>query len=82
MPTGRPSFFRCAKCRKAEGATRSEHPTVRKAGWKWTLTGRKRAKRTGSTRRWAHAAYEYLCLSCGHVGWSRHPDCYALAQDP
>lgn len=78
MPTGRPAFFRCAKCRASSSSSRVD-------GWKWTLTGRTRPKRTDGGRGWHHAAYEYSCLACGHVGWSRNPDCAnraTFADDP
>jgi hypothetical protein len=70
--TGQPYWFRCSKCRS----------TVRggEGGWSVELTGRKRKARSRSGgARVCPIEREYRCLSCGHVGWSRHIDLAELA---
>ena len=69
---GQPATFACAKCRKRRDFF--ERRSV--VGRKYTTTGKTRAQRSeGSNfRRWSDTAYQYRCLDCGHIGWSRHPD--------
>lgn len=64
--TGRPMWFRCAKCRRERrrggGALQVQ------------LTGRERPKNDGNAGyRSDTVEREYRC-PCGHVGWSRHTD--------
>lgn len=67
MSTGRPHTFLCPVYRREKrmDEPRSRHRTE--------PTGRSRKRRGRGSVRWGHVAYEYQC-SCGHVGWSRHPD--------
>lgn len=67
--TGQPYWFRCSKCRS----------TVRGGDGGWSgqveLTGRKRRARSiHGGPRVCPIEREYRCLSCDHVGWSRHVD--------
>lgn len=73
---GQPHSFACAKCRKSHAfydiITKRTSDTV---GRRWTTTGRTRKQRSQGMNyhHWGDVAYEYRCLGCGHVGWSRHP---------
>jgi hypothetical protein len=70
---GQPLTFHCPACfvmdktRRTVGAVR--------------LTGREKKRRSGGINHhgWGKVAYEYRC-SCGHIGWSRHPDLERLAR--
>lgn len=73
---GQPHSFACAKCRKSPGFY--NHVTGRTSGTvgrRFTTTGRTRKQRSKGSdyRRWGEVAFEYRCLDCDHVGWSRHP---------
>ena len=65
--TGRPLTFKCSKCklrRDRYGNARAGAPRI---------TGRDRlAPRGNKCRRTSYWRFEYVCLDCGHVGWSRH----------
>jgi hypothetical protein len=72
---GQPLTFRCAKCR----STLVAHLLGRGlnvAGLRFRLTGRtcKLKSRGVNHHHWGDVAYEYVCLDCKHIGWSRHPD--------
>ena len=60
--TGYPLTFRCAKCRR----------------YQFVVTGKTKplsARQRGMGHpRATNRRHEYKCLSCGHVGWSRHSD--------
>jgi hypothetical protein len=45
------------------------------AGSHWKTTGKKRKQLSagGNYHGWPDHAYQYECLDCKHVGWSRHP---------
>lgn len=66
---GSPVFFRCSRCKKTHGV---------RDGRRYVTTGRKREAHTAKGHatgiRSANSAYEYRCLECGFVGWSRHRD--------
>lgn len=68
---GSPIYFRCAKCR-------TKRRTEGKLGMHYEVTGRARHQRSnrGNATGVRHGtiAYEYRCLDCQHVGWSRHDD--------
>jgi len=69
---GQPYSFVCAKCRKS---------SIRKVffstiGERVRLTGKTRKQRSQGMNyhNWGDVAYQYECLTCGHIGWTRHPD--------
>lgn len=66
--TGQPITFQCSQCRK-----KNLWRVGRRTGYGVTLTGRKRTcrSRNAGIRNSTHTR-EYVCDSCGHVGWSRH----------
>jgi hypothetical protein len=78
---GQPHAFYCSKCRRSPGFTKrvvlnGRHETLGGyAGNSWRTTGRTRAQGSqgANQHRWGQVAYQYECLECGHVGWSRHP---------
>lgn len=67
MGTGYPSLFRCAKCMVRANTSK---------GYRWTVTGRRRPLLASQRGKGDLCAVlyraEYLCLDCGHFGWSRH----------
>lgn len=67
---GQPHSFACSKCRRSF-AFKSDNGV----GRNWTTTGKTRAQLSSGMNyhRWPDTAYQYRCLDCGHVGWSRHP---------
>lgn len=69
---GQPHSFACAMCRKSM----SFYENSCTVGRRYRTTGRSRPRRSQGMnyRHWGKIAYEYECLDCGHVGWSRHPD--------
>jgi hypothetical protein len=73
--TGQPNWFRCSQCRR----------TTRGGDGGWLgdveLTGRRRPHRGKSGARNTHIDREYVCQSCGHVGWSCHVDLAHKAGD-
>jgi len=74
--TGSPVWFHCGAARRQRWHERQY--TV-------TLTGRTRPYRPprGSAigTRSVFTAYEYVCDSCGHRGWSNHMDLAEQAKD-
>jgi hypothetical protein len=77
--TGNPISFRCYQCRRMgllhrlpSGTLvyRSDQGRVNRV----VLTGRKRATGHGRGYRKSDFVREYLCLDCGHFGWSNHAD--------
>ena len=73
---GQPHSFACAKCRRSRNFY--NHVTQRTSetiGRRFKTTGRTRKQLSNGMNyhRWPNVAYEYTCLGCGHVGWSRHP---------
>lgn len=66
MPSGKPAHLRCPVERREFNDTRI-HTILR--------TGRTRSnpsrKRGGY---WLPLSYEFECMTCGHVGWTAHPD--------
>lgn len=83
--TGQPGIFACAKCRKEWSRIRLE----RRYGWapkepglinRIELTGKIRKVPPGiGGYRVVFTRYQYRCLDCGHVGWSRHVEVARLA---
>lgn len=66
--TGWPLTLRCAKC-KAGRDWRNDTDT----GTYLLRTGRTKSYRGGNKgARGMLTFYEYACITCGHVGWSRH----------
>lgn len=65
---GQPISFSCAKCRICR-------PDYSRRGDRYELTGKERPQLSSgiNLRHWGGTAYQYRCLDCGHVGWSRHP---------
>lgn len=72
--TGQPYWFRCSKCRST---VRGGHKT----GYDVLLTGRKREHRGKVGARITHIDREYVCLDCGHYGWSAHIELCDYAGD-
>jgi len=76
--TGHPLTFRCAKC-KAGGRTHDIHGRwvgLRDIGTHWEVTGR--IKDNGAHgARMSGKKVEYVCLDCGHSGWSSHHAVYS-----
>ena len=76
--TGSPIWFHCPKWR-----ARSSFLHLRGPVHEVTLTGRTRAERNkkGHARGPRHGAIarEFRCLTCGHVGWSRHTQLARMA---
>lgn len=72
---GQPMTFRCAKC-KSTLVSRLAKMGLRVAGLRYRLTGRTRKQKSQGMNyhNWPDVAYEYECLDCRHIGWSRHPD--------
>jgi hypothetical protein len=74
---GQPATFACSQCRKHrnfyDSETKSTSETI---GRCFRTTGKLRpqASQGSNYHRWPHHAYQYVCLGCGHKGWSRHPD--------
>jgi len=76
---GQPLTFFCARCRRsATYARQYDDNHTDRVGRRYETTGRTRpqpcAGRRSNHHRWPETMYEYRCLDCGHVGWSRHPD--------
>ena len=72
-----PLNFRCSKCRhRAAPFYKADRNPYRNDGWLVNLTGRTRdANRRGDAGGGSDIdAREYECLTCGHIGWSRHID--------
>jgi hypothetical protein len=74
---GQPHSFACSKCRKSRDFY--DHKTKRTSGIigrRYTTTGKTRPQTSqgGNYHHWPNTAYQYRCLGCDHVGWSRHPD--------
>jgi hypothetical protein len=68
---GSPVWFKCPFARSK--ARRSSIHTD--GGRNYQLTGRRLAKRCAGAvglRSDSLFVYEFKCLDCGHVGWSRH----------
>lgn len=73
--TGIPIRFKCTPCRSTLNSRTGEH---------WEATGRSKPRSNGGKNS-AHRVdsanvYEYHCLDCGHVGWSRHGDVAAACK--
>jgi hypothetical protein len=67
--TGVPITFGCVKCRSTIGARRVSHvEATGRTKPVYGKRGRNRPPRSTGTY------YEYRCIVCGHVGWSRHVD--------
>lgn len=65
--TGQPITFQCPMWRRQPYGRRTVRHQVK-------LTGRKR-KRSRCTRgRMTKFLREFVCLDCGHLGWSAHVD--------
>jgi len=85
--TGNPHFFRCSHCRKAE--RNCDPPSSRGRLDRIRLTGgcrpnRRIIGRSACSPRMAQSRIEYVCLDCGHRGWSAHIDIVRKfhAEDP
>ena len=67
---GQPLSFRCSKCKKGY-----DHKREHNCGMNIHTTGKLRKQAPGGMNyhHWPHHAYQYKCLDCGHIGWSRHP---------
>lgn len=80
MPTGQPHFFRCTRCNRRQSMAPGRHPRNTQGAWgeggfakDCVLTGRKRETRSTFGGNMDRYEREYRCSTCGHVGWSRHP---------
>ena len=71
--TGQPITFKCPKCIRLMGW----RDTGRR-GFKYEATGKVRPltsdQRGRGGSRLVHFRVQFICLECGHVGWSRHKD--------
>lgn len=68
--TGWPFTLRCAKCKVGRGWR-----TERTDGMQLVRTGRTKPYSGGNKgARGLMTFHEYRCLTCKHVGWSRHVD--------
>lgn len=72
--TGCPHTLRCGKCKIGRDWKSLSSINV---GTRLEATGRTRdvyGRARGNTHRGRTLTYqaEYRCLSCGHIGWSRH----------
>ena len=63
MSRGKPHFFKCF----GDGGGGEPH-LVERTGRTKANPSRKRGNYWGDT------THEYRCKTCGHVGWSAHPD--------
>lgn len=73
--TGQPTNFQCSRCRRnnIHFNTSRQMMSTRGMSFDVKLTGRTRPeKQGGAYLRSTDTAREYRCLTCGHVGWSRH----------
>ena len=71
--TGQPMTFACSKCRKKWPLDDRDYGSL--PGLKFEATGKVRHNANGrGGSRVCHTRYQYRCLTCGHVGWSRHTD--------
>lgn len=71
--TGRPLTFRCVKCRRGRRLN---------TGWpgRIALTGKTRGDVVSTAfHRMCRGSFQYRCLDCGHIGWSRHVDLQRIA---
>ena len=70
---GQPHSFACAKCRRSFRFR--DEDGLGTCGRRYVTTGRmrKQLSQGSNYRHWPEVAYEYRCLDCKHVGWSRHP---------
>lgn len=68
--TGWPLTLRCAKCKAGRDWRNDPH-----GGTYLLRTGRTKPYRGGNKgARGLLTFYEYACITCGHVGWTRHKD--------
>lgn len=68
--SGWPITLRCAKCKIGRDWQRSES-----VGMRLVRTGRTRPYNGGNRGvRGLGTFHEYRCLTCKHIGWSRHVD--------
>lgn len=68
---GQPIWFKCPIARR----TTRRLGIHTKGGRNIQLTGQRRERasnRTGALRSDSRFVYQFKCLDCGHVGWSRH----------
>lgn len=72
---GQPVHFFCAACRK-----KRHIPSFRVGSVQVTGRTREQTSAGHNMHNWPNTAYEYRC-SCGHVGWSRHPQVKRLYED-
>jgi hypothetical protein len=70
--TGQPYYLRCAKC-KLHSDWRSHRQINLEATGRWKP---RMGGRGGS--RISDRFFEYRCLDCKHVGWSKHKDAERL----
>lgn len=73
--TGQPNKFQCSACRKRKPWHPDEDPEAYGKGLvhRITLTGRSKAIYDGNAGgRSTNTRFEYKCLDCEHVGWTRH----------
>jgi len=77
--SGWPLTVRCAKCKRGRDWRRSDTNDT-----DLVRTGRTKPYKGGNRGvRGLNTFHEYRCLTCGHVGWSRHVDIMrkALSQE-
>lgn len=72
---GQPLHFACAKCRRSPGYRDGRGFIRRSVGTNYRTTGKYKYQKPkgGNWHSWPEHSYQYECLDCGHVGWSRHP---------
>ena len=80
MGTGQPAQFGCAKCRLKWDRCFRNATKPRGRLNRIELTGKVRPVPFGrGGPRVVFTRYQYRCLDCGHVGWSRHHTVAKLA---
>lgn len=64
--TGYPLTFRCTKCKRGDWRDR-------RRGTNYEIIARVASKKRGLMMRSdSEHKYQFRCLDCGHIGWTRH----------
>lgn len=78
MAIGRPHYFKCSKARGVSSLFAEQTKNYHKV----TRTGKTKPNPSRSTGGFSlHTLYEYTC-TCGHVGWTSHPQIMFSRFDP
>lgn len=85
MPTGKPHSFKCSKARGDRRLIQlpsGGYTTEQREGHNVKRTGKSKPNPSHNTRGfWLHNLFEYKC-SCGHTGWTAHPNIKYERYDP